>query len=67
MIMLVIPYVGFLLGYGGMAAMTYTVRYVRGYYEVRDGANRLVVLTMRWAIVGKKMVYNPAKLPVIRS
>jgi hypothetical protein len=44
MIILTIPYVGFLLGYGGAAAMKHTIKYVRGYWVLHDGKGRLIAL-----------------------
>jgi hypothetical protein len=44
MITLTISYVGFLLGYGGIATVKHTIKYVRGYWIATDSKGRLVAL-----------------------
>jgi hypothetical protein len=61
MITLALPYVGFLLGYGGMAGMKYTIKYVRGYWVLHDSKGRLIALASECARLIKKI--ERRKLP----
>jgi hypothetical protein len=55
MIKLAIPYVGFLLGYGGTAAMKHTIKYVRGYWVLHDSKGRLIALASDCARLIRKL------------
>jgi hypothetical protein len=55
MITLTIPYVGFLLGFGGAATVKHTIKYVRGYWVLHDSKGRLVALASSCARLIKKL------------